>query len=188
MKADCIMRSEEWQHERRKQERAYALAPMLSEYNPGMPWESVIRSAAELEVFWVKQFEKPASRAESKQELQAPAFRAGGLMISTALRTSIASSVNRHMGAVRAEAKEARTRRARARVLAWRRTAGGKMAATLTRSTARRFAMLGLEMQMAAKPRAPHAGHIFANGAGEITGLGIARINLRRALAEPLSR
>ena len=75
MKADCIMRSEEWQHERRKQERAYALAPMLSEYNPGMPWESVIRSAAELEVFWVKQFEKPAARAEVNKELQAPAFR-----------------------------------------------------------------------------------------------------------------
>ena len=60
LQADLIMRSEEWVLEKRKQERAYGIAPQLSSYNAQMPWESVIREAAEMEQFWRQQFEKPA--------------------------------------------------------------------------------------------------------------------------------
>jgi hypothetical protein len=78
MQSDLIMRSEEWMLEKRKQERAYGIAPQLSEFNPQLPWESVIREAAELDSYWTKQFEKPAGRAELRSMQEVPAFRRGG--------------------------------------------------------------------------------------------------------------
>jgi hypothetical protein len=63
--------------EKRKQERAFGVAPQLSSYNAKMPWESVIREAAEMEQFWRQQFEKPANREEQRAMSGAPAFRRG---------------------------------------------------------------------------------------------------------------
>jgi hypothetical protein len=77
LEADLIMRSEEWVLEKRKQERAFGIAPQLSSYNAKMPWESVIREAAEMEQFWRQQFEKPANREEQRSMTGAPAFRRG---------------------------------------------------------------------------------------------------------------
>jgi hypothetical protein len=77
LQADLIMRSEEWVLEKRKQERAFGVAPQLSSYNAKMPWESVIREAAEMEQFWRQQFEKPANREEQRAMTGAPAFRRG---------------------------------------------------------------------------------------------------------------
>jgi hypothetical protein len=78
IQSDLIMRSEEWVLEKRKQERAFGIAPQLSTYNAQMPWESVIREAADMEQFWRQQFEKPAGREEFRALQGAPAFRKGG--------------------------------------------------------------------------------------------------------------
>ena len=51
----------------------------MSEYNPAMPWECVIRAAAHDESFWRKHVETPAMRAEYRQEIPSPAFWVGGL-------------------------------------------------------------------------------------------------------------
>ena len=78
IQSDLIMRSEEWMLEKRKQERAFGIAPQLSNYNAQMPWESVILEASEMDTFWTKQFEKPVGRAELRSLQVVPAFRRGG--------------------------------------------------------------------------------------------------------------
>ena len=79
MKADIIMRSEEWQKSHRRFARLHTAAPQLSEFNLAMPWECVIRQAALDESYWRKHVETPAMRAEIRQEPPSTAFWAGGL-------------------------------------------------------------------------------------------------------------
>jgi hypothetical protein len=77
-KADIIMRSEEWLKEKRRQEATHSIAPILSNFDINMPWESVIRHSAMDEAYWTKNIDLPAMRAEFRRETQYPTFQTGG--------------------------------------------------------------------------------------------------------------
>ena len=68
MKADIMMRSEEWLKAQRRMARLHATAPHLTDYNPTMPWDSEIRASASDESFGRNHVETPAMRAEYRQE------------------------------------------------------------------------------------------------------------------------
>ena len=76
--ADVICRNEEWIHERRRQERKHALTPNTSDYDPSMPWDSVIRATALNSGWWSAQLETPALRAEIRGNSVAFAMASGG--------------------------------------------------------------------------------------------------------------
>ena len=82
VQTDSIMRAEEWSAERRKLERQYDLAPALSSFNKLMPWDSVIRHAADWDKFWEKHYEKHAHRAETRGEPATNAFKHDSLYSS----------------------------------------------------------------------------------------------------------
>lgn len=58
--ADIRCRSEFWVAERRRQEAAHATNPSVSTYDPGMPWDSVIRASAKAADFWDVELKEPA--------------------------------------------------------------------------------------------------------------------------------
>ena len=60
MQADIRCRSEWVIAEKRRQEAFYAKHPTVSAYNPRLPWDTVLREAADSQAFWYKELLEPA--------------------------------------------------------------------------------------------------------------------------------